>query len=129
MSRVFHIAIVLAVTVHMVFGCCLHHAHGSQPADSPSVQNSCDCGHHGHEGGGEPCDHQSGDQGCDDGQCVFTLPESGSASQVTIGMNCLPVFCVMPALPGMDGINTADTVLHHCGPPISLHLLNQVILI
>lgn len=129
MSRVLRFGIMLTVAVHMVLGCCLHHAHGSHPADSPSVEDSCGCGHHGHEEGTEPSDHQSSDHGCDGDQCVFTLPESGSAAQLTVGLDCLPCICVAPTLPGMNGIDSVDTRLHQCGPPIPLHLLNQVLLI
>jgi len=130
MNRAFHIVIGLAVAVHMVLGCCSHHAHGSHPANIPSVESSCDCGSHGHNEGGEPYDHQSGDQGCDGNQCVFTRPESGSASQVTVGMDCLPLICcVAPIPPGMNGIDTLYMMPHHCGPPIPLHLLNQALLL
>jgi hypothetical protein len=29
----------------------------------------------------------------------------------------------------MNGIDTVDTMPHHCGPPIPLHLLNQALLL
>lgn len=129
MNRAFHIGIGLTLAVHMVFGCCSHHAHGSRPASSPSVENSCDCDHHEHKPGGEPGNHRSGDQGCDGDQCVFTLPNSGNASQVTIGADCLPLIHVVPTLPGMNGIDTLDRTPPHCGSPIPLHLMNQALLL
>jgi len=129
MNRAFHIAVLLAVAVHTVFGCCFHHAHGSHPANSPIVEDSCACGHHGHEEGGEPRDHRSGDQECDDDQCVFTLPGSSNAFQVMIGADCLPLVRVAITLSGMNGIDTVDTMPRHGGPPIPLYLLNQALLL
>jgi hypothetical protein len=131
MNRAFHIGIVLAVAAHMVCGCCLHHAHGStsQSDDPVSVDSICPCEHHGHQHEGQPSDHRSGDQECDGSKCVFTLPGSGNSSPVTIGGDFLPFIYVEPILPGMNGIDSVDTVPHHCGPPIPLHLLNQVLLI
>lgn len=129
MNRAFHIGIMLAVAVHMVFGCCSHHAHGSHPADSAYVAKPCECAHHGHEGAGEPADHRPGDRGCDDNHCVFTVPESSDASQAAIGADGVSFICVVPIMPGLNGIDSVDTIPHHCNPPVPLHLLNQVLLI
>lgn len=131
MNRALHIGIVLAVAAHMVFGCCLHHAHGatSRSDDPVSVDATCPCEHHGHQHEGQPSDHRSGDQKCDGSKCVFTLPESGSAAQLTVGLDCLSCICIAPTLPGMNRIDSVDTLLHQCSPPVSLHLLNRVLLI
>jgi len=131
MNCAFHMGVMLAVAVHMVFGCCLHHAHASGPRIGLplSVDATCPCGHHDHQHEGLPGDHRSGDQDCDGDKCVFTLPKSGNSSLVTVGANSLPFICVMPTPPEMDGIDTVDTMPHHCGLPVPLHLLNQVLLI
>lgn len=129
MNRAFQIGTVLTLVVHMGCGCCLHHAHGSRAANPPSLESPCAWDHGGHEGGREPCDHRSGDQGCDGERCVFTLPEPGNASQVAIGAGCLSLIRVPPIVPGLNGIDTVDTMPRRCGPPVPLHLLNQALLL
>lgn len=127
MNRAFHFGIALVVAVHMVCGCCLHHAHGStfRGDDLVSVGTTCPCEQH----VGQLNDHRSGDQECDGSKCVFTLPEPSNSFQVTIGAVFLPLICIERILPGMNGIDTAHTLPRHCGTPIPLHLLNQVLLI
>lgn len=131
MNRAFHMGMMLAVAVHMVFGCCLHHAHASGPRSGlpVSVDATFPCEHHGHQHKGQPGDHRSGDPGCHGDKCVFTVPESGNASLVTVGADSLLFVCVVPIPPEMNGIDTVDTMPHHCGLPVPLHLLNQVLLI
>jgi hypothetical protein len=129
MNRTFHFGIILAVSVHMLCGCCLHHAHGSQPVNSEQVVNSCACENHGHERSSNPCDHRSGNHGCGGDQCVFTISELDSASQAATDLNCLPFIGVVSILPEMDRSDAVDAIPHYCGPPIPLHLLNQVLLI
>jgi hypothetical protein len=131
MYRVVRSVVLSAVLVHMVFGCCWHHAHafGSQAGDTSVVETSCPCGHHGHEDSSEPGDHRSGDQGCDGDQCVFTLPETGSTYRVTIGADCLPFIYSLPTSPAVIRIDSADITPHHLSPPIPLHLLNQALLL
>ncbi len=131
MYRAVHNVVLFALLVHMVFGCCLHHAH-SHPLPSgnePCAETACPL-HHGHDqANGEPRQHRPGDSGCDGSRCVFTRPESGDTPQASIGAHYLPPSCIVPRPPALSGIDTADTTPHHFGPPIPLHLLNQALLL
>jgi len=146
MYRVVRAIAMFVVLAHLACGCCLHHAHayGSQPSDTPPVETTSPCGHHGHEHGGgpchhqpsdhqpsdhQPCDHQPCDHGCDHDQCVFARIESGGTSQVSIDAFCVPLVSVIPIPPPVDGIDSSDKTPHHLGPPIPLHLLNQTLLL
>jgi len=131
MNRAFHFGAVLTVAVHMVFGCCLHHAHASgRQVDLPdSVDAACPCEHHGHQHERQPCDHSNGPEGCDEGQCTFIRPDSPGNSDLLAGFQCLPLISCLPPLPMLSETDTAELAPSRLGAPIPLHLLNQVLLI
>lgn len=132
MNRAFHIAIVLAVAVHMVFGCCLHHAHADGER-SGAVETFCPNCHESVEPG-ESCDHSTQHQGCDGDRCVFTRRDSNEAPDSSIGHGWLNPVCVSLGTGAfgagtLRGIGRVDSGLGKVGAPIALHLLNQVLLL
>ena len=123
---------ICAVLVHMVFGCCWHHAHAYEThlgEKASLVETPCGCDRHGHESSGQPYKHGSHHGGCDGAQCVFTRAESGQTAQGSIQAHCLPLMCVVPGPAAVNGIGAGISALHHSGPPIPLHLLNQALLL
>jgi len=131
MNRAFHIGIVLAVAVHMLCGCCFHHAHAyGGPSDTKAltVETSCPC-HHGSTEPGQFCDHTSQHQQCHENRCVFTRPDSNDAPDLSIDHGCLNPVCVSPGTAMLSGIDRVDSRLGNLGEPIPLHLLNQALLL
>ena len=132
MSRSVRTITLSAVLLHMVFGCCLHHAHldGSEAGTQVSlVETPCRCHHHGHEPSGQPSDRQSRHQGCDGAECVFTRPELADSSELLIGQDCLAPTGVLPSIPTLSVIDSVDSGLGHVGASIALYVLNQALLL
>jgi hypothetical protein len=135
MNRTLHIATVVAVAAHMLCGCAFHHAYdcgGScdtrSLAVSFGVEASCPC-HHASAGPRHSCDHPSQHQPCDEERCVFARPDSDDTPDLSIGHTAPNPVCVSPGLPALGGADRVDSILGEPGPPIPLHLLNQVLLI
>jgi len=131
MYRALHIGVMLAVSVHMVLGCCLHHAHAWGPRiDLPlSVDAACPCERHGHLHEGQPGDHDDKQRGCDEAPCTFTRPGSSGDGDLLAGLQCLPLISCLPPLSALSGIDTADLAPGRFGASIPLHLLNQALLL
>ncbi len=131
MNRTFHIGIVLAMAVHLLCGCCWHHAHAFSPRiDSPlSVEATCPCEHHGHPHEGQPGDHGKEQGRCDEGPCTFMRPDSSGSSDFSADLQCLSLASCLPLLPQLSRIDTTDFVPSRFGTSISLHLLNQAFLL
>lgn len=117
---------VTALLAHVVFGCCLHHAHAcaALPGAATDCKAACPCDH-----GEDQGDHGSRHQRCHVDRCVFRAAESRHAPHVSVGEACLAPACVVADLPGQDGIEIADPAPHVCGLPIGLYLLNQALLL
>jgi len=131
MYRVFQNVVLFAVSLHMVLGCCVHHAHSRPLAsgDEPICESTCPH-HHGHdEESRDPCDHRSGGHGCEHGRCVFTRAESDGAPQFLVRAHCLPVLGLVPCQPTLNGVEAVDLAIHSRCQPIPLHLLNQALLL
>lgn len=131
MNRAFHTGMTLAVVAHMVFGCCLHHAHASgEPSDTKAlaVEASSPC-RHGSAGPDQSRDHTSPHQQCGGDRCVFTRPDPNDAPDLSIGHGYLNPVCVSPGIPTLGGIDRVDSRLGNLGEPIPLHLLNQALLL
>ena len=117
MNRAIHIAIVLAVAVHMVFGCCSHHAHASGPGDvlPLSLGATCPCENHGHQHENQPFDHDSNHHGCDEGPCTFTRPDSSELGNSVGNLQCLPLISCEPLLPTLSAIEAANLAPSYFG--------------
>ena len=131
MNRAFQIGIMLAVAVHMGFGCCLHHAHASVPRiDLPlSADATCPCEHYGQQHSGQPRDHGNKQQGCEEGSCTFIRPEPSQGGDWLAGVRCPPLIWCLPPLPTLSGIASTDLVPSRFRAPTPLHLLNQALLL
>lgn len=129
MNRALNIGVMLALFVHMVLGCCRHHAHGSEnEANVPVVSGSCACEHAGHEDHDQPRDNEGQPRKCNGGQCSFTLPQS-SDNTTHMALQGLPAILWPPLLPVLKGVEAADLTAGSPGSPIPLHLLNQAFLL
>jgi len=131
MNRALHIGTVLAVALHMLCGCCLHHPHAYGrlfDTKAPAVEAPCPS----HHGSAEPdlcCDSSSQQQRCHGNRCVFTRPDSNDALDLSIGHGCLNPVCVSPGTATLGRIDRVDSSLDNLGEPIPLHLLNQALLL
>ena len=129
MRRLLQRLLLLCFLVHMVFGCCWHHAHGStHEAESAGARTGCPCSHHPEPSSDRPDPKPSGHRGCDIQRCVFTRTKSVAVDE--------------PA--SIDGVAAAHLVWDLCaggeidatiprhqrvGAPVRLHLLNQALLL
>lgn len=132
MNRAFQIGIMVAVAVHIVSGCCWHHAHAADfPTDLPSSVEApgCPCEHYGHRHQGQTCDHGSKEHGCNEGSCIFTRPDSPESSDLLAGLQGFALISCVPAGPTLSGIDIACPAAGRFAAAIPLHLLNQVLLI
>lgn len=125
MSRLIRILTAVVFTVHLLVGCCAHHAHacecqeGMQPAHGQCPDS--------HEG---KTDHsQHGPQDCQGSQCSFVASISPSSDAF-----------VQPSQAFVTALFTDQTSLvdagseQHCFPTgrllsVRLYLVNQVLLI
>jgi hypothetical protein len=136
MYRLLHTAAMAAVLAHMVFGCCLHHAHAQRagsgmsmadhadrlrdhPADAPHAADCC-CDRH-----QESPDHE----GCGGRDCFFVKPDDCSSDDLpTASDSGLP-----PAPIAANAGEFPRAVCRQAGNlrllPVRLHLVNQVLLV
>jgi len=128
------------VLLHILGGCCYHHAHAATP-------DCCREGHHdeadhhapahqepAHHGRGEPCCPTDGRaperEGCDESQCVFVVPETGRAARL-LGPLCAEAALSAPpaVIPDGSPIAARSRPPSTFGePPGRLHLIFQVLL-
>ncbi len=148
MNRVFHIGIVLAVAVHMLCGCCLHHAHahgGRSNTRVSAVETGC-CQHHdgsqheranarGSSASGNvalalvPPDGSSDHQHCDGAHCVFTRPDSNDSFVMLTGAADATQEFVFLVAPTRNVLEFATAAFWHPGITLRIHLKNQAFLL
>jgi hypothetical protein len=132
MYRVVRISAFVAVLVHMLFGCCLHHGHGSVPhGKAATLESPCHAHQHRHDPESDPpCDNRSGPGGCDGDRCAFTLRKTTDSDGLCLGRDCLTLVWLVPILSAPGGLDSSDSGgLRRAGPPPRLHLLNQALLL
>lgn len=135
MQRAVHIVSTLAVLLHILGGCCLHHAHGADPhreANSPgcTARHGC-CGCRGNEPAGTPDDTSSHGRHCEMNCCTFVVPGSSSAGPVA-APECAVGLAALPTLAGQLPKVLLAVAVEACHPPgsrLRLHLLKRVLLI
>lgn len=136
MRKIVHSLTLLLVLYHTLVGCCWHHAHGegqATRADSSHHVACCGHSHEGHDHGRDPSNPPDGnDSGCDHGPCVFLVPPTGDGvgmtDQVAAGKGlCVDLFHggILPA----DCCDISESPPPSGGPPLRLHLVNQILLI
>lgn len=131
MSRALHMGVTFVVSVHMVLGCCFHHAHTfALPVDTQalSVEGRCP-DHRGNAEPGRSCEGPSQRQLCDGDRCVFTRPDSNDAPDWAVGHDGLNPVCLSPQVPAPGGIDRVASSLGERAAALPLHLLNQALLL
>ncbi len=130
-NGVFPMAVTLALTVHTVFGCCLHHAHGfGHRANVPvAIGTACSGEHHHHH-------HPSGDRSttfplqCNEGPCTFTGPDfTRRDDSFSAVFHILPPVSSVSLSPAPSRIDATDGISGSLTATVRLHLLNQIMLI
>ncbi|MBN2295261.1 MAG: hypothetical protein JXM70_22715 [Pirellulales bacterium] len=143
MRRVVDILTFTALSVHILFGCCLHHAHkfdGAFESEALAVKPACTCSSHSHgenEGTHKPRgqqeqgqpDHDSQHKHCDGDTCVFMRADSVNGSDPLDGQNLFATVTV-PECPVSSGnFEIVDMGLKRLGVSIPIHLANQALLL
>lgn len=132
MHRAMHMGLVFALAVHLVFGCCAHHAHATcasiPRATAEVVEAHC---HHDHDGGAadSSCQRRSPERPCDAARCVFTASDGKEAPSRLISPSCLKISWLRPSAELLTGNETLASTVSPSRQPVALHLLNQILLI
>ncbi|MGM0491119.1 MAG: hypothetical protein ACQESR_30705, partial [Planctomycetota bacterium] len=117
MNRLVHIGIMAAIAVHMVCGCCWHHAHASHaPLDSAlasarAVEPTSPCDGHDHQHERRPSepassDSESHEQGCGEEPCTFIRQGSSGSSNMLVDVYCIPLNACFTSLFAFSGMDT-----------------------
>ena len=148
MHRVVSILTLSALSVHMLFGCCLHHAHELDAlfeSIGPAARTNYACSSHrhghgdgshhhdgqqdsGHQQDGQP-DNDSQHQHCDGGTCVFMRADSVDGPGSSTIQNTLAIAVVSSCPTSSACFEVTDTRLVRLGVPIPIHLANQAFLL
>jgi hypothetical protein len=136
MHRLVCLLTFTALSVHMLFGCCSHHAHTfatTGGSDAIAVKSSCGCSHHASHNADDENqqqdghhDHDSDHRQCDIGNCLIVRTDPLESPNFLIGQQYLATQCVSiyPATIGYLGRPAASL-----GIPIPIHLANQTFLL
>lgn len=130
------IALSLATAVHTVFGCCVHHAHGSAayPALAGDVADSASCrvpthDSHDHE-------HAPGDSHCpspcQEKQCVSVLTDRPAPAELLRGTSCEWISGPRAAEAGgsqHEAVDAERLLFFLPARPVRTHLWFQILLI
>ena len=126
MSRLFRILTAVVFVVHLMVGCCRHHAHAceSEGHVQPAHEQCPDS----HDSG---ADHSHrGPHGCHEGQCTFVASISPSSDSLVLPSQAFVTALLndRPSLVGAGyephGFPTGGLLLS-----VRLYLVNQVLLI
>ena len=127
----------LAIFLHAVLGCCVHHAHASGPARP--VVGTCGCHSHGdgdsHKQGGQesprsgPLDDGCPSEKCDEASCAFAVAGKVSVEKAWFQSAALDA-TITPIAQQFELLQrpeiTHDPTLSE---PVRIHLLHQILLI
>jgi hypothetical protein len=136
MHRLTHILACVTVVLHIMGGCCWHHAHAACPGDcceSPQAVACRSCDDQGH-GDHHACPGEhpgKDDHGCDTAPCVFVVPETESPVKIApaqpLGVLPPDVDTARPAI--HVAAHPAQAPQSRLGAGLRLHLVNQVLLL
>ena len=122
--------VLASFLVHLVFGCCIHHARVmSASAHSVGVETSCPCQHHEQEPGGQHEQPQHHDHECDGQTCVFTRAKTVDAPGPSTDRNFVALTGDLPELLQLCRGDAAESGCRDVGTSVALHLLNQAFLL
>jgi len=117
-----------SVLVHLVFGCCLHHAHAEAEGTVSTGENACPCDHHdGHCD--QPGQRQPTDNGCEGTRCEFTRVESEDTSDSLTAQPSIVASFAAPNDQSPRGEQAAFSRTDAFPRPVRLHLLHQALLL
>jgi hypothetical protein len=137
MHRAVHSVAVVVVVLHVIGGCCWHHAHAECVGGPEELAPSEACApwerHGGHDHDAvhreRPCGHP---HGCQTGPCVFVVLETGRPDPSLPGggppTHILPASLVFPCSSSRIACVDASSS-GHLALSCRLHLLNRVLLL
>ena len=135
-KRILTAVTLAAVTIHVLLGCCWHHAHESDLdsfTSTASLIANCQC--HDHSSHSEPADghdHHSGHESCDSVDCFFYSAENSDLDLFVASAFCLPVtgdVCFASLLDSVRRTRGTELSVGSFQLPEPLHALKQVWLI
>ena len=136
MHRFLHTLAMAAVLVHMVCGCCWHHAHAAEHQEEEEeahAHRGSACIGHDHAVQRGSCTHHDeslphGD-GCEEDACDFVRTDRDTSLEFSLGAH-------LPAVPASEAIaafllnpDAACAALPDPSPPDRLHLVHQALLL
>ena len=132
MSRLFRILTAMVLTVHLIMGCCVHHAHACDGmGNSIPVQGTASLGSQCSDSPGNGSDHANhGSQKCQGEKCSFVLSSSAVGNSLNHPLQSFDVpllnatFFQVNVVSAQHYFATGQLLL-----PVRLHLANQVLLI
>jgi hypothetical protein len=136
MKRLVHNLALSALLLHMLGGCCLHHAHAEchgECGESEPEPACCECeAHHrgdhvSHDAGPVP-QHQ---HGCQVGMCDFVVPAAGNTNLPRGDSTAAFLSVNLGSHGGASAAPTSrnDGFLDDLAPPCRVHLMKQVLLL
>jgi len=126
MRPIVSIITALAVNLHLVLGCCAHHAHSAtfQPADDAACSHSCSHGHHDAPPADSPAPNLPTHDDCHDSHCAFLI-----ASALNFSPDLAVAFIDFRAEPARELAPLRGVTPRDRGDPFELavrpHLLHQ----
>lgn len=130
--------LIVAVLVHALFGCCLHHADACAMRCESTLSAAaahCHCDHDSDsngpcdESGDESPDHGSQHEACNSDRCVSIRPEPTASPELLLDFGPLMTASSVAARAALSAITTVDPDQRPGVPPIAVHLLNQALLL
>jgi hypothetical protein len=118
-----------ALVVHLLAGCCWHHAHAAAVEEAVGASHDAD-----HDADHDGCQHQQPGHShretgrCCQARCLFVRPASEQSLDALLawGQAISPPAGVFEVLGPKWSLDASVDTLH---TPLRVHLLNQVILI
>ena len=135
-KRILTAVTLTAVTIHVLLGCCWHHAHESGlDSIESTVTPIASCQGHDHSSRSEPADghdHHSGHEPCDSADCFFYSADDFDLDLFVASAFCLSVtgdVCFASLLDSVQRARGAEFSVGSFQLPEPLHALKQVWLI
>jgi hypothetical protein len=132
MSGLFRILTAVVFTVHLIVGCCSHHAHGCDSQGRlPLAQGAATTGQYYSDGSSSGVDHANhGPQDCQGAKCSIVSPSRTAVDSLVLPFQA----SVAPLFDNLASLVSVVSEQHFFSAarlllPVRLHLANQVLLI